>query len=83
MNISPTEYSNLVYSCRSCNNSKRAKWPTGDENVHNDGEQGFIDLAMMLMQHNLRDWQMALSTQLLILVIGCGLHLILEILLTE
>lgn len=29
VNISPTEYSNLVYSCRSCNNSKRAKWPTG------------------------------------------------------
>lgn len=42
-NISPTEYSNLVYSCRSCNNSKRAKWPTGDENIHNDGKQGFID----------------------------------------
>lgn len=38
---------------------------------------------MMLTQHNLRDWQMALYTQLLILVIGCGLHLILEILLTE
>ena len=35
VNISPTEYSNLVYSCRSCNNFKRAKWPTGDENVHN------------------------------------------------
>ena len=43
VNISPTEYSNLVYSCRSCNNSKRAKWPTGDENIHNDGKQGFID----------------------------------------
>lgn len=43
VNISPTEYSNLVYSCRSCNNSKRAKWPTKDENVHNNGKQGFID----------------------------------------
>lgn len=43
VNISPTEYSNLVYSCRSCNNSKRAKWPTKDENMPNDGKQGFID----------------------------------------
>ena len=41
--ISPVEYSNLVYSCRSCNNSKRAKWPTKDENIHNDAKQGFID----------------------------------------
>lgn len=41
--ISETEYSNLVYSCRSCNNSKRAKWPTGNEDIHNDGEKGFID----------------------------------------
>ena len=43
VNISPTEYSNLVYSCRSCNNSKRAKWPTKNENIHNNGKQGFID----------------------------------------
>lgn len=41
--ISPLAYSNLVYSCRSCNNSKRAQWPTKDENVHNDGKHGFID----------------------------------------
>ena len=41
--LSETTYTNLVYSCRSCNNSKRAKWPTKDEMVHNDGKQGFID----------------------------------------
>ena len=41
--IALTDYSNLVYSCRSCNNSKRATWPTGDEHVHNDGKVGFID----------------------------------------
>ncbi len=41
--ISSTEYSNLVYSCRSCNNFKRAKWPTKNESIHNDGRQGFID----------------------------------------
>lgn len=41
--ISPLEYSNFVYSCRSCNNSKRSNWPTKDENVHNDGKQGYID----------------------------------------
>jgi uncharacterized protein (TIGR02646 family) len=41
--ISETDYSNLVYSCRSCNNAKRQKWPTGDETKHNDGVKGFID----------------------------------------
>ena len=41
--IAPNDYSNLVYACRSCNNSKRAKWPTGDEKVHNNGKVGFID----------------------------------------
>ena len=43
VNISPTEYSNLVYSCRSCNNSKRAKWPTRDQNIHNHGKLRYID----------------------------------------
>lgn len=41
--LSLTTYSNLVYSCRSCNNSKSAKWPSGDETVHNNGIEGFID----------------------------------------
>lgn len=41
--ISPTKYSNLVYSCRSCNNYKRAKWPSKDENTPNNGVSGFID----------------------------------------
>jgi hypothetical protein len=36
-----TDYSNLVYSCRYCNNSKRKKWPTGDRNIPNDGVVGF------------------------------------------
>ncbi|MDD7304011.1 MAG: HNH endonuclease [Prevotellaceae bacterium] len=36
-------YSNLVYSCRSCNNSKRAKWPTNDPNKPNNGTIGWID----------------------------------------
>jgi hypothetical protein len=40
--ISETEYSNLVYSCFFCNNAKRAKWPSGNENIHNDGKTGFI-----------------------------------------
>lgn len=37
------DYSNLVYSCRSCNNSKRAKWPTGNANISNNGKEGWID----------------------------------------
>lgn len=41
--IAETDYSNLVYSCRSCNNAKRAKWPTKDENLHHENDEGFID----------------------------------------
>ena len=41
--IKENTYSNLVYSCRSCNNSKREKWPTDSETIHNDGKVGFID----------------------------------------
>lgn len=37
------EYSNLIYSCRSCNNSKRDKWPTGDVTQPHDGKEGWID----------------------------------------
>jgi|SRR6185437_7235901 len=41
--IKSTDYSNLVYSCRSCNNAKRAHWPTGNEHIHNNNYIGFID----------------------------------------
>ena len=41
--IKDTDYSNLVYACRSCNNSKRVHWPTGDEFIHNKDDKGFID----------------------------------------
>lgn len=41
--IKDTDYSNLVYACRSCNNSKRANWPTEDELVHYKDDEGFID----------------------------------------
>ena len=40
---SNTDYSNLVYSCRSCNNAKRKKWPSGDENVPNSNDEGWIE----------------------------------------
>lgn len=42
-NIKETDYFNLVYSCRKCNNSKRAKWPSQSETIFNDGKIGFID----------------------------------------
>jgi hypothetical protein len=41
--IKETDYSNLVYACRTCNNSKRAHWPTADESVHYMNDEGFID----------------------------------------
>jgi uncharacterized protein (TIGR02646 family) len=37
------DYFNLVYSCRSCNNSKRDKWPTEDITKPNDDKIGWID----------------------------------------
>jgi len=40
--IEKKEYWNLIYSCRYCNNSKRAKWPTKDRHIDNDGKEGFI-----------------------------------------
>jgi len=41
--VSSTAYENLVYACRSCNNAKRAEWPTKDEKVHHQHDMGFID----------------------------------------
>lgn len=41
--IKSTDYTNLVYSCRSCNRAKWDKWPTGDEKLANDGKKGFLD----------------------------------------
>lgn len=38
-----TDYSNLVYSCRFCNNKKRDRWIGNDPKVPNDGDSGFID----------------------------------------
>lgn len=37
------DYNNLVYACHSCNNAKRAKWPSCDENFPIVGEKGWID----------------------------------------
>jgi len=44
--ISDKEYSNLVYSCFFCNNSKHSDWPTNDENLHNNGKEGYIDVCL-------------------------------------
>jgi len=41
--ISDVEYSNLVYSCKFCNNKKHAKWPTNSINVPNLNNEGFVD----------------------------------------
>jgi len=53
--ISDTDYSNLVYACRSCNNAKRAHWPTKDENIHNRNDEGFIDLVTITTTNNSQD----------------------------
>lgn len=42
-NISDTQYDNLVYSCKFCNNGKHNKWPSQSETIFNDGAKGFVD----------------------------------------
>lgn len=37
------DYSNLVYSCFTCNRKKGGKWPTNSANLANDGLTGFVD----------------------------------------
>lgn len=39
------DYSNLVYSCFTCNRKKLGKWPTKDKSKINDGQVGFVDPA--------------------------------------
>lgn len=41
--LKDNDYCNLVYSCHSCNNAKRAKWPSGDESKSSIGDTGWID----------------------------------------
>lgn len=41
--ISNVEYTNLVYSCKFCNNKKLAKWPTKDITIPNKNDKGFVD----------------------------------------
>jgi 5-methylcytosine-specific restriction endonuclease McrA len=39
------DYSNLVYSCFTCNRKKLNKWPTLDKDKSHDGHIGFVDPA--------------------------------------
>jgi hypothetical protein len=39
------DYSNLVYSCFTCNRKKLNKWPTLDKDKPHDGHTGFVDPA--------------------------------------
>lgn len=41
--MTDNDYNNLVYACHSCNNAKRAKWPSGDEKISLVGNTGWID----------------------------------------
>lgn len=38
-----TQYTNLVYSCFTCNRKKGNKWPTKDTDSCHDGKEGFVD----------------------------------------
>lgn len=51
-NISVTEYRNLVYSCKFCNNSKRAQWPSQREDIFHVDNEGFEDPATELYEEH-------------------------------
>jgi 5-methylcytosine-specific restriction endonuclease McrA len=51
-NISLTDYKNLVYSCKFCNNSKRAKWPSQREDIFYINNEGFEDPATELYENH-------------------------------
>ncbi len=38
-----TDYTNLIYSCFTCNRKKSGKWPTKDKDKINNGKTGIID----------------------------------------
>lgn len=42
-NMTTEHYTNLVYSCKFCNNIKSDKWPTNSEDIFNENEEGFVD----------------------------------------
>lgn len=41
--ISLTQYSNLVYACKFCNNNKSSTWPSNSETIFDLNDEGFID----------------------------------------
>ncbi|RBP26941.1 HNH endonuclease [Oceanihabitans sediminis] len=41
--IGLSKYSNLVYSCRFCNNNKSKHWPSQRDDVYHNGSIGFIE----------------------------------------
>ncbi|MBW8332728.1 MAG: HNH endonuclease [Prolixibacteraceae bacterium] len=41
--IGLSKYSNLVYSCRSCNNFKTKHWPSQRDDIYLNGDEGFVD----------------------------------------
>lgn len=45
-NIKETDYKNLVYACRYCNNAKSKIWPTDDEFIYNNGTVGYIEPSL-------------------------------------
>ena len=49
-----TYYSNLVYSCFTCNRKKWRKWPTEDKDINHNGQVGFIDPATDEYDEHLR-----------------------------
>ena len=48
------DYSNLVFSCKTCNRNKWDTWPTNDKDLHHNGKEGFIDPASEEFDNHLK-----------------------------
>ncbi|PBI82680.1 HNH endonuclease [Flavobacterium sp. ACN2] len=51
--IGLSKYSNLVYSCRFCNNNKTKHWPSQRDDVYVINEEGFVEPCDIKYESNL------------------------------
>ena len=52
-NIGYCQYDNLTYSCKFCNNKKGSLWPTQDETISNQNNEGFVDACSVNYENHL------------------------------
>lgn len=51
--IGLSTYSNLIYSCRFCNNSKTKYWPSQRDDIYIKDDEGFVDPCDLEYENNM------------------------------